>query len=102
MEEYSNSKEVLVRTCLGVNQQNGYYLEVYPNPATNQITFELPNINKQSQLQIKDIYGKVIATLIIKPNQSKLIWECSGIASGVYFYEGEISGEVYRGKFLVK
>ena len=102
MEEFSSEKEVLVRTCLGLSNQETKELNLYPNPATNQITFELPNINKQIQLQIKDIYGKVIATLIIKPNQSKLVWECSGFASGVYFYEGEISGEVYRGKFLVE
>ena len=102
IEEFSNEKEVLVRTCLGVGQEQTKQLILYPNPATNQITFELPNINKQSQIQIKDIYGKVITTLNIELNQSKLIWECSGFASGVYFYKTEISGEVYLGKFLLK
>lgn len=102
IEEFSNEKEVLVRTCLGLRQEHIKELNLYPNPATNQITFELPQINKQSQLQIKDIYGKVITTLSIKPNQSQLIWECGGFASGVYFYEAEIGGEVYRGKVILQ
>ncbi|NPD47626.1 MULTISPECIES: T9SS type A sorting domain-containing protein [unclassified Lentimicrobium] len=100
--EYSEPKNIVVRACVGIDEINKKSLYLYPNPATNQITFELPNINKQSQIQIKDIYGKVIATLNIEPNQGNLIWECSGIASGVYFYEGEIGGEVYRGKLIVQ
>lgn len=100
--DYSQAKLIQVEICLGLGEINKRSLFLYPNPATNQITFELPNINKQSQIQIKDIYGKVIATLIIKPNQSKLVWECGGFANGVCFYEREISGEVYRGKVVVK
>ncbi|NPD47627.1 T9SS type A sorting domain-containing protein [Lentimicrobium sp. S6] len=99
---YTQAKLIEVEICLGLGEINKKSLFLYPNPATNQITFELPNIKKQSQVQIKDIYGKLIATLNIKPNQSQLIWECGAFASGVYFYEGEIGGEVYRGKLIIK
>lgn len=82
------------------NQINQF--KSFPNPAKTPITFELPEIQKDRLLQFKDIFGKLITELHLKQGQSLLIWDCSGVPSGVYFYQTEIGGVVYRGKIVVQ
>jgi hypothetical protein len=105
--EYSEAKLIEVRSCVGIGELQAKELKIYPNPANTQITFELPAISKESILQIKDIFGKTIAELTIAKGQTQLTWDCSQIASGIYFYQTEIGSpdshrEVYRGKILVQ
>lgn len=101
-EEYSPIKEVLVKSCMGLQENKRKELKIYPNPGKTQITFELPAITKESLLQIKDIFGKTIAELRIKTVQSQLKWNCSNISNGVYFYHTEIDGINYSGKILIQ
>lgn len=78
------------------------YLNCFPNPAKTQITFELPANTDHNILQIKDVFGKTIADISISKGQTQLQWNCSLIPGGVYFYQTEINGELYRGKIVVK
>ncbi len=99
--EYSPTKEIHVKTCVGVGEIQAKELKIYPNPANNQITFELPVIKKESTLQIKDIFGNTVAELPLLKGQSQLQWNCSPVASGVYFYHTKIGLAVYRGKLVI-
>jgi len=100
-EEYSSPKEISIKTCTGLEEQKAKELKIYPNPAKTQITFELPDLSKESLLQIKDVFGKTIAQLRLNKNQSNIIWNCSNVSKGVYFFQTQINGEVYRGKIIV-
>ena len=75
---------------------------VYPNPANTQVTFQLPTNHRSNSFQIIDIYGKTIAELPYKNNQSDLVWDCKDISSGVYFYQTEIEGIKYFGKIIIE
>jgi hypothetical protein len=99
--EYTEPKIIEVRSCVGIGEVQQKQLKTYPNPAISQITFELPLISKESFLSIKDIYGKTIIELPIARVQSQIIWDCNNISKGVYFYQTEINGEVYRGKIII-
>jgi hypothetical protein len=99
--EYSEAKLIEVRSCVGIGELQAKELKIYPNPANTHITFELPNVSKLSSLQIKDIFGKTIEELAIAKGQSQLIWDCSRVSSGVYFYHSEMGGVVYRGKIVL-
>jgi hypothetical protein len=99
--EYSEAKLIEVRSCVGIGELKAKELKIYPNPANNQITFELPAISKESILQIKDIFGKTIAELTIAKGQTQLTWDCSTVSGGVYFYYSEMSDIVYRGKIVL-
>ena len=62
----------------------------YPNPfnPTTQIKFGLPEA-KQVKLQIFDILGNLVTTLVDGPMEAgyhNVNWNASGYASGVYFY----------------
>jgi hypothetical protein len=100
-EEYSPQKEIWVKTCLGLKEHSYAKLKIYPNPAKTQITFELPTVSKASNLHIKDIFGNTIEELAIAKGQTQLIWDCSRVSSGVYFYHCEIEERIYRGKLVV-
>jgi len=98
----------LYDTSTGVvnNYQKLKGLKVYPNPANTQITFELSVITKEGRLQIKNIFGEIIVEFPIYKGQEQLIWDCSSVARGVYYYESENKAsdsyqDIYRGKIVV-
>jgi hypothetical protein len=97
----TNYETCYVNIVLALENPEKEVLKVYPNPATTQIAFELPVLYKVSLLQIKNIYGKTIIQIPLAKAQSQIQWDCSGISSGVYFYQTQINGEVYRGKIVV-
>jgi hypothetical protein len=99
---YSEPKIITVRSCVGVGEIHQKQLKVYPNPANNQITFELPQVTKESLLQIKDVFGKTVNEVSLLREQAQFVWDCSQIPRGVFFYQTEINGEVYRGKILIQ
>ena len=62
----------------------------YPNPfnPSTQIRFGLPE-NNTVKLQIYDIIGNLVTTLVDKPLEAgyhSFEWNASSLASGVYFY----------------
>ncbi len=68
----------------------------YPNPfnPTTTISFELPR-EGHSQLQIYDVRGQLVATLIdrvLAPGEHSVQWDAHNMSSGVYFYELETPG----------
>jgi len=66
------------------------------------VIFELPQTPKESTIIITDIWGKHNLSLDITPQQTQAIWDCSKTATGVYFYQSEINGVLYRGKIVVQ
>ncbi len=46
--EYSEPKIIEVRSSVGIGKIEQKEIETYPNPASSQITFELPPIKKKA------------------------------------------------------
>jgi hypothetical protein len=90
-----------ITNVLSIDELGTFDLKVYPNPAKTQIYFELPANRSDINLQIKDIFGKSIAELYFKKDQTHVYWNCSAVKTGIYFYQTEITGVVYRGKIVV-
>ncbi len=76
-------------------------LNLYPNPAKTEITFELPVSYKENILFIRDVFGQNTTTLTIAPSQQQLLWDCHLVPAGVYFYQAEIDEVMYMGKVVV-
>jgi hypothetical protein len=85
----------------GITQTNYKSLKVYPNPANDYVYLELPQNPNGLEIQILDVFGRQIQTLDALPQQTLVLWEVQNVNSGVYFYQTEINGEVYRGKIVV-
>ncbi|MBL0032047.1 MAG: T9SS type A sorting domain-containing protein [Bacteroidetes bacterium] len=60
---------------------NSFDFNIYPNPASEKITIELP-FNKKSKVQIINVVGEVILEEEITSSKTISI---ENIASGIYF-----------------
>ena len=63
-------------------------LKVYPNPATDYVTFEykLPEYVEQATLVITSITGKVVYEFDLKDIAGQILWDTRTIENGIYFY----------------
>ena len=71
---------------------------VYPNPAENQITFQLENKQK-GILYLYDVLGQNILTKEISENNNSI--DIQNLSNGVYYYSFE-SNKTYKGKIIKK
>ncbi|HLP95844.1 MAG TPA: T9SS type A sorting domain-containing protein [Saprospiraceae bacterium] len=73
-------------------------LNLYPNPATQWITLNLPIIEQHMQVNITDEQGRVLQTRSIRTDE-KL--DIAALPLGVYWVSAvSKSGQVYVGKFV--
>jgi hypothetical protein len=60
-------------------------VKVFPNPASDNVTFQSNNYNLEKQtIIIQDIIGTIVKTLEIKNNIAS--WACDEMARGAYMY----------------
>jgi len=59
----------------------------YPNPFTSStvIYYTLPQNIREAQIEIYNIKGQKIKELSVNNNQSSVVWNAEGLASGLYF-----------------
>ncbi len=75
-------------------------LKVYPNPASNEIIFALPNLESASDLQIFDILGKQVFYQVINPLQSNV--DISSLGAGTYFLQVSTSAQKQFSTIFIK
>ncbi|CAN5230856.1 hypothetical protein BH09BAC1_BH09BAC1_29360 [soil metagenome] len=75
---------VTVDTCNGTGliTINTLTLQLYPNPATNQLTVVIPNGNKGGQLVIVNQLGMVVKEVTLTDSSTRL--SISELAAGIY------------------
>ncbi|MES2862987.1 MAG: S8 family serine peptidase [Bacteroidota bacterium] len=73
-------------------------LEVYPNPAENQITFQLEN-NQKGIVYLYDVLGQKVLEKEISENNNAI--DIQNLSNGVYYYNFE-SEKVFIGKIIKK
>lgn len=71
---------------------------VYPNPAENQITFQLENKQK-GIVYLYDVLGQNIVTKEISEKNNSI--DIQNLSNGVYYYNFE-SNKTYKGKIIKK
>ena len=71
---------------------------VYPNPAENQITFQLENKQK-GIVHLYDVLGQKIIEKEVSENNNSI--DIQNLSNGVYYYNFE-SNKTYKGKIIKK
>ena len=56
---------------------------VYPNPTTNEVNISVGNSSLQ-KLQLVDLNGRTLKTILVKPNQSVVTISLVNYPSGIY------------------
>ncbi|MCF8297331.1 MAG: T9SS type A sorting domain-containing protein [Saprospiraceae bacterium] len=104
-------KEEIVSTtydsisCIGVSikeSDNSSSLNVFPNPTSGSIAFELKDFNNEEyKLSVFDYQGKIVLETKIH-NQNKFNIDLSNFDSGIYFYRltNLVNGKSNSGKLI--
>jgi len=74
-------------------------LIVYPNPATETISFQLKNNEKITGIEIFDITGKKV--YVSQNEKSDFSFDVSRLKSGIYLYYLQTESNFYKGKFVI-
>lgn len=63
-------------------------VEVYPNPATDYVTFdyELPEYAETAIIVITTIKGDVVQQFDLTKNKNQILWDTRQVENGIYFY----------------
>jgi uncharacterized repeat protein (TIGR01451 family) len=76
-------------------------LNIYPNPAKNEVFIGLPaDEDKPGVIDVFDIYGKLIMSQALKASAQNKI-ELNGLSSGVYMLQVKTAKTSYFGKFVI-
>jgi len=103
--EWSEVKNTWAFSCLGIESPSPVprtpHLNIFPNPAGDEIYCQLSIVNCQLSMFIYDLYGRKQDEIIIPKGQEQLRMDVSGYPAGVYFavLKNE-QGIVARGKFV--
>ena len=76
---------------------------LYPNPATNEVTIQLPpTINGIAGIVVTDVNGKQVKLqqIIIAPFQTNTTLRLNDLPAGIYHLRLEMKGEVYSAKLI--
>ena len=88
-------------TSVGLPTVKDIEISLYPNPATDYLSIELPfEAATGSVITIVDVYGRVVD--IFEPMSGRQTYDCAQLDSGMYLLE--LSSENYRGvtSFIVE
>ena len=89
-------------TATGVTENSlAASINLYPNPATNHLTIELPNANKKFDLTITDITGKIIYSTTQSETQ-KIEVSSKDFAEGVYVVQIQSADFIETKKLIIK
>jgi hypothetical protein len=86
---------------LGIHDQEDLWndLSVYSNPASNNITLEIPDNNTAGLVYIFNSAGSVVKSVLLEGNQK--IIDVSGLVAGNYFISFITeNGQAYSGQFV--
>lgn len=82
---------------VSIQQNNPVQFNLFPNPATDQITIQMNAYN--SNIKICDLVGKVIHEQ--SANGELVSINTSGFANGIYIVQVEVNGAVEQKKVLI-
>ncbi|MGB6034691.1 MAG: T9SS type A sorting domain-containing protein [Cryomorphaceae bacterium] len=100
----SNGRTGLMsQLSLDVNNNEMRTLSVYPNPAHDQVTVELPEGITDETLTLYDLQGRQILQRTIGQSSGKVtVIDTQSLPSGVYFVHIPLNEVVYMGKLIVE
>ncbi len=76
-------------------------IQVFPVPATNQLTLILPHLKEEGNLSLCNMLGQIIQQWSVGAGSTIIKSDVSPLAAGTYFYQLKSSGNLFQGKFII-
>ncbi len=96
---WSETLDINVETCIGINEMEETFAIVYPNPTHDYVVFELKKPLPSGKIFISDLTGRRVA--IIPITGEKLVWDTRGLQAGVYLYTLNCTKYLRSGKLIL-
>lgn len=98
---YIDSVLVEVKECqlVGINEAPLTQINLYPNPATDQLYIKLPDNIPTAQLEFYSLLG---AKLLQSPVHHQNPIDISQLPKGMYVYRVRVGNSVHNGKLLIE
>lgn len=91
-----------ITTSSGINDVELQSIQVYPNPAGEQLIIELGDHRLSGQIRIYNISGQLVFETISDKNKHIIDLKKAGITKGVYILKVENGDEVFSQKVVVE
>lgn len=82
----------------GINELELANVKIYPNPATNNLTVDLPTPTSKTTATIYDVLGATHQLVVLDRQQTNI--DISSLACGIYFIEVTADNKVRRQMFV--
>ena len=108
---FNQNREIFVYSLCGILpdaliefNESGSYVQLFPNPSTNQVNFQItcPNKNEVFDLTICDLSFKPIKTYKVSDSNHNIFLNNESLSSGSYIYYLKNRHKIFQtGKFLL-
>ncbi len=95
----ASSSTVIAYFPEGINEMLSNKINIYPNPVGDQLTV-IGYLVSVNSIEIKDLLGKTIRSVTVKPQSRKMVIDVSSLPSGIYFVEIKTVTTTSVAKFL--
>jgi len=90
-------QDITILSLVGINNLDAETLSIFPNPFQNTLVFNIDE-NVSNNIQILNIDGKVIETIITDKNRIEVSTE--HLLSGIYFVQILVNDNIIRRKII--
>lgn len=84
-----------------INHKDQSELEIYPNPAYNEVTINFPETTGKVEITLYNIVGTEIISKSFNIQNNSITFSLSGVDNGVYFIKSKIENRVFMNKVMV-
>jgi len=81
--------------------KNEELIVVYPNPAQNQFTVDLPFVTEKCEWQLFDLNGKLMVTKETGAGNTRITFSNLNLPEGVYIVRGKTINHTFANKVIV-
>ena len=99
--DHSNSIEVEVISCLGIDEETEKLISIYPNPAKDQITINTANLNS-GYIKLTDVVGREVLNMTFNENKTEVDLSHLQARSTYFVHILDENGEVVTIRKVIK
>lgn len=88
--------KVVVVNASGVTDYQTGTLHLFPNPASGQVTLDIPGSDKSGELVIQDLTGRIMRRQSLTPGASSLLLDIKFLSMGNYILRVHTSTGYYK------
>jgi surface protein len=88
-------------TCtLSVQDNNLIRLSIYPNPVSQVLNLQIPNINESINVEVYNLLGQNVMSEQVRLNNNQTQLNVAHLKSGVYLVRIDYNGKTFTKKFI--